>query len=362
MSPRSKPTSITEVALKAGVSIQTVSNVLNSPERVKPKTREKIEKVIATLDYTPNLAARRLRSAKSSSLAVRVDSNAPLGGEARGLYSGFIQDEFVYQLTEAAENRGIKVIAYTATSQEDEFTRLRQLLRSKDVDGVVLTSTTENDVRLKMLQELRTPFISFGRPWGAESLYSTAHPWVDVDGAFGTSLATRMFWERGYRKIAFVGWSFSKHESDEPQSVPEDRFNGWKSTLMSLDKKITAAKARTMYSLGKESVASGRKSIASILAKDPDIEAVVCASDTLALGVHLEASRFGKTSIQISGFDNSPVSQEFGISSLDQNLKSVAKSALEVLMGADGNQIRNLDFANDSTLAHVLMRPVLVAR
>jgi DNA-binding LacI/PurR family transcriptional regulator len=329
---------------------------------VKSGTRERVEKVIASLDYTPNLAARRLRSAISSSLAVRVDSNAPVAGDVRGLYSGFIQDEFVYQLTEAAENRGIKVIAYTATSQEDEFARLHQLLRSKDVDGVILTSTTENDVRLKLLQDLRTPFISFGRPWGAESLYSTAHPWVDVDGAFGISLATRMFWERGYRKIAFVGWSFTKHRSGEPQSVPEDRFNGWKSTITSLDKKTTAASLRALSSLGIESVASGRKSIAAVLAKNPDIEAVVCASDTLALGVLLEVNRLGHRSIEVSGFDNSPVSQEFGISSLDQNLKTVAKSALEVLMGTDGNQIRNLDFANESTLAHVLMRPVLVAR
>ena len=80
--------SITSVAKEAGVSLQTVSNVLNFPERVKPKTREKVLRAIEKLNYTPNLSARRLRSSKSSSIAVRVDSNASMGKGSEGLYSG----------------------------------------------------------------------------------------------------------------------------------------------------------------------------------------------------------------------------------------------------------------------------------
>jgi DNA-binding LacI/PurR family transcriptional regulator len=101
--------SIISVAREAGVSLQTVSNVLNFPERVKPETTEKVLRAIEKLNYTPNLSARRLRSRKSSAIAVRVDSNASMGKGSDGLYSGYIQDEFVYELVRASEKRGIKV-------------------------------------------------------------------------------------------------------------------------------------------------------------------------------------------------------------------------------------------------------------
>jgi len=65
--------SIVSVAKAAGVSLQTVSNVLNFPERVRPETRDKVMQAINKLNYTPNLSARRLRSNRSSSIAVRVD-------------------------------------------------------------------------------------------------------------------------------------------------------------------------------------------------------------------------------------------------------------------------------------------------
>jgi DNA-binding LacI/PurR family transcriptional regulator len=147
--------------------------VLNFPERVRPDAREKVLATIKSLDYTPNLAARRLRSARASSIAVRLDTNAVTEGEQRGLYSGFIQDEFVYQLTKAAQERGIKVITYTAGDQDEEIEKLRFLLNSQDADGLILTSTTGNDPRLKLLNEKKVPFMTFGRPWGAANLYST---------------------------------------------------------------------------------------------------------------------------------------------------------------------------------------------
>ena len=106
MSRKGRPSSILDVAEVAGVSIQTVSNVLNFPERVRPRTRDQVLQAVKTLDYTPNLSARRLRSKKSSSITVRVDANS-----SPGLFRGFIQNDFVYELIEAAENRQIKAPA-----------------------------------------------------------------------------------------------------------------------------------------------------------------------------------------------------------------------------------------------------------
>ncbi len=362
MARRDKPVSIAEVAEKSGVSLQTVSNVLNFPERVRPATRERVLAAVKSLDYTPNLAARRLRSARASSIAVRLDTNAVTEDEQRGLYSGFIQNEFVYQLTKAAQNRGIKVITYTAGDQNEEIEKLRFLLNSQDADGLILTSTTGNDPRLTLLNEKKVPFITFGRPWGVTNLYSTKKPWVDVDGAFGTSLATRKFWEEGYRHIGFVGWKYKANHEADAQSVGQDRYNGWLKAVADLDKTKKNLSGKNFSALGDESVSSGRALAVELLKKFPKVDAVVCASDTLALGVLFESARLRKNPLVVSGFDNSPVSKEFEFSSLDQNLQMVAKNSIEILMGESGNQIRHVDFANESTKAHVLLRPVLIHR
>jgi DNA-binding LacI/PurR family transcriptional regulator len=362
MNRRIKTTSITEVAELAGVSIQTVSNVLNAPERVRPGTRAHVMQAVKKLDYTPNLAARRLRSNKSSSIAVRIDSNSMTDETPRGLYPGYIQDEFVYQLVEAADQRGIKMVAYTAESPVAEVAKLKRLLKSKDVDGLILTSTMENDPRLKLLESMTVPFLSFGRPWGAHNLNRTSNPWVDIDGSWGTSLATRKFWDKGRRNIGFVGWYSPHFNGLEPQSVSEDRYIGWIAAMKELRSDFRAESIKRMSALGEEAVESGRRNFRKLIQKFPEMDAVVCASDTLALGCLLEMQEMNVKGLDLSGFDNSPLSKEFSFSSLDQDLGLVARKSLEVLMGRSGNQIRNIDFSNEPSQAHILLNPVWVER
>ena len=359
---KSNPTSMVEVAEKAGVSIQTVSNVLNFPERVRPKTREHVLGVLKSMDYAPNLSARRLRSKKSSSIAVRIDSNSKAGDQPQGLYSGFIQDEFVYNLVEAADRREIKVITYTASSEEAELTKLERIIKSRDVDGLILASTRKDDPRLKLLNSMNVPFLSFGRPWGAPDLYSTSNPWVDIDGQYGTALATKMFLERGFRKIGFIGWESKPGKSKRPESVANDRYSGWEKIIMEFDNSIKSIALKELSAFGFESIESGRKAIRTLLNQSPDLDSVVCVSDTMALGAMLELQKLQKDQILVSGFDNSPTSKEFGFSSLDQNLNLVASGALDILMGESGNEIRNIDFSVEVTNAHVLLKPRLIAR
>ena len=359
---KTKPTSIVEVAQKAGVSIQTVSNVLNFPDRVRPKTREHVLLVLKSMDYTPNLSARRLRSKKSSSIAVRIDSNTASGDQPQGLYSGFIQDEFVYKLVEVADYREIKVINYTAKSEDAELTKLKHFIKSRDVDGLILTSTRENDPRLTLLNSMNVPFLSFGRPWGAPDLYSTSNPWVDVDGQWGTAAATTMFLEQGFRNIGYIGWESKTVEGLTPGSVPNDRYLGWETALGKFDKSMKASSFKKLSAFGEESIECGREAVRNILKRSANLEAVVCVSDTMALGAMLELQVLRHESVRVSGFDNSPMSREFGFSSLDQNLGQVAASALDILMGENGNEIRNIDFSIESTRAHVLLKPTLIVR
>jgi DNA-binding LacI/PurR family transcriptional regulator len=353
--------SIVSVAREAGVSLQTVSNVLNFPERVKPNTTAKVLLAIEKLNYAPNLSARRLRSKKSSSIAVRVDSNAPVGKGSDGLYSGYIQDEFVYELVRASEIRGIRVFTYTCDPDEDEVDKLTALINSRDVDGFLLTSTVEEDPRLNYLKQRNVPFLSFGRPWGSSPEFANSYPWIDVDGASGTRDATNMFWKLGHRTIGFLGWKTSNPNSTKPKSVADDRLLGWSQTYAELMDLKPKRSLRDYSELGEETIASARASAARLLTRHPEIDAVVCASDTLALGAQMEIASIKKT-IPVSGFDNSPTSKVFNFSSLDQNLSEVASLALKVLMGEEGNSIRKFNATKQISEPNLIIPPRLIVR
>ena len=351
--------SIREVAAAAQVSLQTVSNVLNSPEKVKPETQEKVLAAIKKLKYSPNLSARRLRTNKSSTVAIRMDSSAAVENLQQGFLPGYIQDEFAYNIVKAAHNRQIKVVTYAASTLEEEIEMVKSYIDSNEMDGLILTSTAVGDPRIKFLYANRIPYLTFGRPWGSPEMYSTKHPWVDVDGSKGTELATKMFWEQGSRKIGFIGWKPLPFDKSVPLSTGDDRYLGWKQSLSKLARR---APIKQLSVFGEESIASGRKCLLELFRRNPDLEAVICASDTLALGAFLELQTLGHYTVRVCGFDNSPVSKEFGFSSVDQNLSQVASKAFEILMGENGNQIRHVNFQKESAQAHVLLKPKLIVR
>src|SRR5690606_21356090 len=104
----------------------------------------------------------------------------------------------------------------------DPLAGYQDLLRSTAVDAFVVTDTYLGNPQAAWLEERRAPFVAFGRPWdnlepGPGGL--ARHPWVDVDGAAGTELATRHLLDRGHHRIAWVGW----HQDSR---IGEDRRSG----------------------------------------------------------------------------------------------------------------------------------------
>ena len=114
---------VVDVARLAQVSRQTVSNVLNSPDIVRPETRERVQRAIGELGYRPHASARRLRAGTSSTIGIRLD---PV---SNGI-SGSILDRYLHALTEAADARGMRITLFVATDVDDEirhYERLRDL-------------------------------------------------------------------------------------------------------------------------------------------------------------------------------------------------------------------------------------------
>jgi len=91
-----------------------------------------------------------------------------------------------------------------------------------------------------------------------------------------------------------------------------------------------------------------------------DLDALVCVSDALAVGAHLAAADAGRRELPVIGFDNTPVAEALGISSIEQSPELVAAAVLDLLMGPTGRAVEQRDAARAPE--HVLVEPRLIVR
>lgn len=337
--PMASRITIVDLANQLGVSRQTVSNVLNAPHRVKEDTRLRVARAIEESGYRPNAAARQLRSRASMNVGMRLPSASEDG------INGAVLTGFLYGLTEAAHSHGYRVTLFGAESDEEEITRYEELVSVAGLDGFILTSTHQGDVRGNWLSERGIPFVSFGRPWSSgSSLPPTDHSWVDVDGNRGTREATEHFIRLGHRKIGFIGWP-------DGSGVGDDRRSGWQAAMA--DQAWPEGGEPLAYS-GEDTAASGSSGAARLLERGAT--AFVCSSDSLALGAsaYLRQSSHPHLASAVIGFDDTPVAAAVGLSSVSQPVKAAAAEAMRIMLRHLGDPSAGSE--------HVLLCPALQLR
>ena len=301
------------VAAKAGVSRQTVSNALNSPELLRPETLVRVRQAIERLGYAPNQAARNLRTRTSHLIGLRFDRAVEDSANA-------LMDRFVHSLVESTKSAGYHVLLFTAEDEDETFTGYDVLLRSAAVDAFVVTDTYRGNPQAAWLAERDVPFVAFGRPWGAPA---ARHPWVDVDGRAGSVLAVDHLVERGHRRIAWLGWQ-------KGSFIGEDRRGGWTDQMAHHGLPTSRLSAR-----GEDTLEFGRRAAHALLDQE-EPSAFACVSDTVAMGVlrALEErdARPGRD-VAVVGFDDSIAAQVCtpGLTSVRQPLEDVAVEVVRCL-------------------------------
>jgi len=308
------PPTLADVAERAGVSRQTVSNAVNNPELLRPDTLARVQDAISELGYSPNRAARNLRTRASHLIGLRF--NPAQEGTANAA-----MDRFVHTLVETSGDGGYHVLLFSGTPG-DPVGGYDDLLRSTAVDAFIVTDTYLGNPQAAWLTSKRAPFVAFGRPWDDPD---ASYPWVDVDGAAGTQLATEHLLDKGHTRIAWIGWR-------KDSFIGEDRRSGWTRAMHARDLATTGLASRV-----EDTISSGREA-AAVLLDEARPTAFVCASDTLALGVlHALGDRgihWGKD-IAVVGFDDSQVAQVVpgGLTSVRQPLEQVAVELVKALEG-----------------------------
>jgi DNA-binding LacI/PurR family transcriptional regulator len=334
--PDQRPT-LESLAALLGVSRQTVSNALNQPSLVAEATRERILAAIADAGYVPSRAGRHLRTQRSNAIGIRLMPTFD------GI-NGHINDIFLHELAEHAHRSDYRLALFAASTEAEEIATYARMWAANEIDGVVLTSTTIDDPRIRWLLANQVPFVSFGRPWSRTVDPSTAaHDWVDVDGAAGTEAVTRHLRRAGHSRIGYLSWPAQP-------DVSGDRQSGWRRAMRAAP---TIDEVASLAAQCSDDVTDARRAAEGLLAAG--VTAIVCASDTLALGARaaVEARDPDASRVRIVGFDDTPVARALGISSVAQPVVRAARTSFSLLL-------RRL--AGERPPEHVLLRPSLVFR
>ncbi|MCJ2048610.1 LacI family DNA-binding transcriptional regulator [Methylobacterium sp. J-070] len=283
---------IKDVARRAGVSFQTVSLVLNHPEKVARTTRETIEAAMRDLEFVPSLAARSLRKKPSRSIACvfSVGARADASGLMQEADQGGLLQAFAY----VTDQHGYTLVHRRWCSDDpDSVGRITSLVSEARVDGLVLFAERRDDPLIAMLQAKRFPFVIFGLDTPGAHFAMRA----ERDAVYE---AVRYLARTGSRAISFLE---GKRDGRRMRTVAE-RFRGYREAL-----------AEAGLPLRDDLVVpcdwtseSGHRATLRLLDGPVRPDAIVAADDRVAFGVlkalHDRGIRVPEA-IRVVGFDNS---------------------------------------------------------
>jgi LacI family transcriptional regulator len=304
--------SISEVAKHAGVSVGTVSNVLNRPELVAAATRARVLSSIETLDFVRNESARTLRAGRSRTIGLVVldVANPYFTDVAHGVELVADEHDMVVTLCNSAEE----------TARED---RHLQHLEEQRVRGVLITPVMEQCARLEPMITRGIPAVLVDRGSGQPNRCSVA-----VDDRLGGQLAAAHLLEQGHSRLGFVGGPMSLRQVS-------DRHEG---VTIAMDSAKGESQLR-VFEQSSLSIPCGREAgqaIAALPARQRPT-AVFCANDLLAIGLLQALTRAGlrvPDDVAIVGYDDIEYAGAAAIplSSVRQPREQLGRAAAELLI------------------------------
>ena len=278
---------ITDVAKQAGVSMKTVSRVLNNEPNVAKKTRERVLEVAKELRYSPNLAARGLASSKSYLLALLYDNPSPN-------YIANIQKGAI----DACRDSGYHLVVEPVNmSGENAGDAVDLLLERLPVDGIILTPPLcdDEDV-LGILKRLKIPYVPV-----APTLDSGHISSVKMDDIQAAYEMTEFLIRQGHRKLGFI-------KGHPEHSASALRYQGFVKAMEVVGLDINS----DWVAEGDFSFKSGVDAAEKLLEKSDRPTAIFASNDDMAAGVVSVASRLELTvpdDLSVGGFDDTPLAQ-----------------------------------------------------
>ncbi len=311
-----------DVAREAGVSEQTVSRVLNKPEVVAERTRDKVIRAMQALHYVPNRSAQLLAGKSAPSIGLIT---ASLTLHAPSQIAAAIKSH-------ASAHELEVVIAMPATADYPSLQARLNEFRAQNIRGAIINLPLEGSIAEKLVSE--NPDIC--------CLFLDISPETDVccvrfDHMEGCGACVTHLWELGHREFGLLA-------GPESSVSARMRLSSWREALH----RHGVRNAVTVF--GDWSAASGWHKAFELLHQYPKISAIVVANDQMALGVLsalAQLNRTGRRAVSVTGYDDTADSLYFQppLTTVAQDFNKLGKRAVELLiqqMAAPQMRIREL--------------------
>jgi LacI family transcriptional regulator len=285
-------TSITDLAKSLSLSVSTVSRALNGYTDVAPSTRERVAAAAKQLGYRANSTARRLVSGKTSAIGVVLPNLVNEGQFIDSMYSRLLAG-----VASAIEGAGYHLFATTVAGGDAaaELAQFREFIDAGWADALLIVRTTLDDGRVQLAQAAGLPFVTYGRTNSAQP-----YSWVDPDNEEAFRLAARRQAGFGHRRIALLN-------GPRQFLFAQLRQRGYERGLA----EVGLAPDPALVRYGNLSVADGFRLCTELLRMPRAPTAIVCATDTMALGAISACRALGVEvgkQVSIMGYGNSEMS------------------------------------------------------
>lgn len=299
--------SIQKIARLAGVSVATVSRVLNNSDTVKDANREKVLQAIKASNYQPNLLARQLRTARSSMILVMVsDISNPFCAEV------------VKGIEEEAEKNGYRILLCNSGSDIERSRSSLQLLSGKMVDGII---TMDAFSKLPELSQLIAD-----TPWVQCAEYADAGEisCVGINDSEASQQVVGYLADKGRRRIALINHDLS-------YKYARLRQQGYLLQLADRNLVWQGISYASELSFG-----AGKQAMMTLLAADEIPDAVFAVSDTLAAGAVAAVQASGYSvpgDIAVAGFDGTELAEMISppLTTLAQPSRDIGRESFRLI-------------------------------
>ncbi|MFB9378643.1 LacI family DNA-binding transcriptional regulator [Kineococcus gynurae] len=266
-----RATTLRDVAEAAGVSIKTVSNVVNDHPHVRPELRRRVQDLITELDYRPSASGRQLRQGRTGAVAVALPNvTSPFYGELTST------------LVRSARARGLTVLVEQTDGEVDREREVSRGFPVRSVDGMIFAPLSIPTGELASRRDT-TPAVLLGENGEGAGLDR-----VTLDSVAVGDLATRHLIDLGRRRIAFLG---DKTAPADRSPVVEQRVAGYRKALRRARIRFDPALLQVTPEWER---GHGDDGLRALLARCPDVDAVFAANDLLALGALHALRRLGR--------------------------------------------------------------------
>lgn len=272
---------IKDVAQKANVSIATVSRVLHNLGGYSDKTKQKVDQSIKELKYQPNAIARGLINKRTQTIGVLFPD-----------VSSAFSSDLLHGIDEFVHDRNYSVMVCNTDQDGKRTLKYLQLLREKQVDGIIFSSEVLKKEYYDMLESMKIPVVLISSQTDFANV-----PYVKVDDYQAAYDAVHYLITKGHRRIAMI----SGTKGDPIAGIP--RVEGYRKALEAHG--ITFDSRYLVY--GDFLYESGSRAMEAILRKTPEVTAVFAASDEMAIGALSSVTKHGMNvpeDISIMGYDD----------------------------------------------------------